>query len=144
MKNTLVVYYSRTGNVKKLAQNIAEKRDADIYEIVDLINRNGIIGFIRSGYHGLRKKCTAIGPARIELKNYKTIIICGPVWAGNIASPVRSFLTQYSDDMAKAKIEYVIMRGDKNKKYTSVFKQMDRILGKVNESATSVQQGHID
>ena len=37
--NTLVVYYSRTGNTKAIGEAIAEALNADIDEIIDLKKR---------------------------------------------------------------------------------------------------------
>jgi len=139
MKDILIVYYSLTGNVKKMAQEMAQKRDADLYEIKDLVKRNGILGFTKSGYHALFKKCTPIAPVNIDFEQYKTVIVCGPVWAGNIDSPVRTFLKKYAGSIAK--IEYVIMCGDKNKQYTEIFNELDRITGKKNSGAKCLHHG---
>ncbi len=141
MKETLVVYYSKAGSVKKMAEDLAVKRDSDIYEIQDLVNRNGIFGFIKSGYHGLKKTCTPIGSVDIDLTRYKTVVVCGPIWAGNIASPVRTFLTKYADKIAQ--IEYVIMRGDKKNEYKEVFAELDNIAGKNNVGAKSLIDGEL-
>jgi flavodoxin len=43
MKKILVVYYSRTGMTKKLANSIANLLFADIEEIVDTKNRSGLM-----------------------------------------------------------------------------------------------------
>ena len=42
----LVVYYSRTGNTKFVAEAIAQSLEADIEEIKDGKNRMGVFGFL--------------------------------------------------------------------------------------------------
>lgn len=140
MKDILVVYYSWTGNIKKLAQKIAEKRDADIYEIEDLVNRKGVFGFIKSGFHAVTKKCTPIAPVKVDVKQYKTVIVCSPVWGGKVSSPVRTFLSKYAKDIAE--IEYVIMCKDPKNPYTEVFKELDEFTGKKHTNAKCFHEGH--
>jgi hypothetical protein len=44
---SLVVFYSRTGNARFVAQTIAARVSADIEEVIDLKKRSGIIGYLR-------------------------------------------------------------------------------------------------
>lgn len=57
---TLVVFYSRTGNTKKMAKILAKELHADIDEIVDLKNRKGILGYIFSGRDAMKQLKTKI------------------------------------------------------------------------------------
>ena len=56
----LVVYYSRTGNTRFVAEAVAQSLKADIEEIRDRKNRMGIFGFLRCGYEAIFKKLTDI------------------------------------------------------------------------------------
>ena len=58
MKN-LVVYYSRTGRTKKIAKEIQERLNADIEEIHDVKNREGILGWLSAGRDAGTKKTTS-------------------------------------------------------------------------------------
>lgn len=138
-KDTIIVYYSKTGNVKEMAGELAVKRNADIFEIDDLINREGFWGFAKSGYQALRKKSTPIAHINIDLTKYTTAVVCGPIWAGSMTPPIRTFLKDYAGNFKN--IEYVIMHADKKKKYKNIFKEMDAITGKKNSGAYSLVQG---
>ena len=59
----LVVYYSRTGNTKFVAEAIAQSLEADIEEIKDKKNRMGVFGFLRCGYEAIFKTLQAAGNA---------------------------------------------------------------------------------
>jgi flavodoxin len=45
---TLVVYYSRTGKTRFVAERVASELKADIEEVVDLKNRSGRFGFLKA------------------------------------------------------------------------------------------------
>jgi len=45
---TLVVYYSRTGKTKFVAEKIAVELKADVEEVVDLKSRSGRFGFLKA------------------------------------------------------------------------------------------------
>ena len=52
----LVAYYSRTNITKKVAEEIAEKLNADIEEINPKVNYKGKIGYVRGGKDALSEK----------------------------------------------------------------------------------------
>ena len=91
----LVVYYSRTGNTKKLAQKLAQKSLADIDEIVDLQNRSGVLGFLKGGRDAFRKKRTEINYDK-NPENYDVVVIGTPVWVGTMAPAVKSYLEKHA------------------------------------------------
>ena len=55
---SLVVYYSRTGNAKFVAQTIAEQLGSEIEEIKDLKSREGALGWISAGRDATQKAST--------------------------------------------------------------------------------------
>jgi flavodoxin len=89
---TLVVYYSRTGNTKMIAETISESLDCDIEEIVDKEKRGGIIGYLKSGYEASRNKLSIIEDPIHDLSKYDLLIVGTPVWAGKMSVPLRTYL----------------------------------------------------
>lgn len=89
---TLVVYYSRTGITKKVAEAISKKLDAEIEEIIDLKDRKGVIGFMTAGRDALKGSVTEIKPPAKDKNKYDLVIIGSPVWAGTLAPAVRTYL----------------------------------------------------
>lgn len=91
---TLVVYYSRTGNTKMIAETISESLDCDIEEIVDKEKRGGILGYLKSGYEASRNKLSIIEDPKHDLSKYDLLIVGTPIWAGKMSVPIRTYLHQ--------------------------------------------------
>jgi flavodoxin len=94
-KQALVVYYSRTGNTKSVAQKIAAKFNADIEPIIDKRKRTGPIGYMQASKDAVAKNLTTIEPIKRDLSKYKIIIIGTPSWYGNMTPAIRTFLKDY-------------------------------------------------
>jgi len=105
----LVLYYSRTGSNKTMAEAIAKAIVADCHEIVDCRNRGGALGFLRSGYDAYRRKLTEI-ELKVHPEAYDPIIIGNPVWAGRMTPAVRTFLTNHS--MTGKQLAFFSVSGD--------------------------------
>ncbi|MEM4267500.1 MAG: flavodoxin [Candidatus Woesearchaeota archaeon] len=92
---TLVIYYSRTGNTRLVAEMIAKELNADIEEIVDKTSREGVLGYLRAGRDAIRKKMTRIESIKKKPEKYDTIIIGQPVWGWTMVPALRTFLSKY-------------------------------------------------
>jgi len=93
--SVLVIYYSRTGNTKLVAERIAEKLNADLEGIKDKRERRGVFGFLRSGYEVIVGKPSEIQPSQKNVEEYRLVIVGSPVWVGRLSSPVRAYLSIY-------------------------------------------------
>lgn len=94
----LVVYYSRTGTTKKLAQKLSVELGADIEEIIDRKNRSGLIGWLFGGRDGMRRIPTDIDPIKNNPENYDVVLIGGPLWGFKGVAPAsRTYLLQNKD-----------------------------------------------
>lgn len=94
MSRILVVFYSRSGYTKTIGAAIANACQADL-EIVRDGTRRGLFGYFRSGYEAIHKKLPDIEPVDKDPSRYDLVVLGTPVWASNIASPVRTFITRY-------------------------------------------------
>lgn len=97
MNKTLVVYYSRTGYTRKIAEAIASACDADIEGLEDVKSRSGIFGYLRSAREALTKSLADIKPLNKEPAPYDLLILGTPVWAGHVSSPIRSYIEQHKN-----------------------------------------------
>jgi len=96
-KKVLVVFYSRTGITKKVAEKITDILSCDIEEITDLKNRRGVKGFIGGIKDSIRKKSTEIKPVEKNPSDYSIVIIGTPVWASGMAPAVRTYIYHNKD-----------------------------------------------
>jgi len=98
---SLVVYYSRTGYTEKVAQEISKRLNSEVEQIKDFKNRKGFLGFMISGYEAVTKKLVKIADVEKNPKDYDLVIICSPVWAGSISSPIRTYLNNNGKNIQK-------------------------------------------
>lgn len=98
---TLVVYYSRTGLTAKVAAKLVIALGAEVEAIVDKSDRAGVIGYLRSGREAMQKRLIAIEDPKINPADYDLVIIGTPVWAADMSSPVRAFLTAQKSNLKR-------------------------------------------
>lgn len=94
-RKILIVYYSRSGNTKKVINQIKLELDCDSDEIIDLKDRSGIIGWIVGGKDALFNKSTEI-TNKINPQNYDLIIIATPVWVGTMVPAIKAYINKYN------------------------------------------------
>jgi flavodoxin len=104
MQRSLVVYFSRTGYTKRIAEEIATRLDADIEAIEDVRGRAGIFGYVRSAREAYKRRAASIRPAGRSPGDYDLVVLGGPVWAGNMCSPVRAYLARHAGEIERIAI----------------------------------------
>ncbi len=126
---TLTVFYSRTGNTKKIAQEAAKLVQGDIEEIIDEKNRNGLLGWLISGMDAILKKYTSIKQIKKNPSQYDMVIIGTPIWATNISTPIRTYIHNYKDDFKNVAF-FCTSDGDRPKDTLKMFKDMENLCSK--------------
>ncbi len=92
---SLVVFYSRTGTTKKIAEYISSGLNCEYEEIIDTKKRTGfIIGFLKSGYAAVREKLTVIEGFQKNPEMYDLIILGTPIWASRMTPAIRTYITE--------------------------------------------------
>lgn len=92
----LVVYYSYTGNTRKIAESIKNKLGCDILEIKPKVPYSTDYQTVvdEEQNNESAKKTPEIEPINVDLKNYDEIIVGSPVWWYTIAPIIRTFLKE--------------------------------------------------
>jgi flavodoxin len=108
---SLVVYYTRTGNARFVAETIAAEIGADVEEIVDLKKRSGALGFLSGGSDARRGKKTEIAPTKKSPTDYDLIIVGTPVWAGRPVPAILTYLKK--NDLSGKKVAIFFTQGGK-------------------------------
>lgn len=101
---TLIVYYSYTGNTKKIANAIKNNLNCDILEVTPKIPFSNDYDEVVAEYqnNSIKDKSIEINDIGIDLKEYDKIIIESPVWWYTICPVITSFLKKY--DLSGKKI----------------------------------------
>lgn len=122
----LIIYYSRTGYTKKVAEALAEISKADTEEIISKKKRDGLSGYLKSGSEAAQKKLTEIEETKKDPSEYDTVVIGTLVWVGNMASPIRTYL---NNNLGKFKhVAFFSTQG--SIKDQKVFNELREVLGK--------------
>jgi len=85
----LVIYYSRSGKTKDVAERIARAASADIEEIVEVEKHPG---YARSAIAAILKRKPALKPFGRSLDDYDLVFVGTPVWRMNAVPAIQSFL----------------------------------------------------
>jgi flavodoxin len=91
---TLVVYYSRTGNTRKVGLEIAKELDAEVEEIKETKNREGALGYLLAGRDALLSRPASIQQPSKDPALYDLVVVGTPVWAFKASPPVCAYLRQ--------------------------------------------------
>ncbi|MDD3186589.1 MAG: flavodoxin [Anaerostipes sp.] len=94
IKKTIIIYYSQTGQSKKIAEMLGEKIDADLYEIQTVRTYNSDMWKADEEAKQELKtgKLPELKGQLPDIRIYETILIGGPVWGQTISNPVLSFI----------------------------------------------------
>ena len=96
-KKVLIIYYSRSGNTREIANQIHERVGGDIIELqtvepypdeYDAVTKQAKQELNSDYKPALKTKVEKIG-------SYDVIFVGSPIWWGTIAAPVKTFLSKY-------------------------------------------------
>lgn len=101
MKGVLVVYFSRSGYTRRIAEELARRTGADCEAIHEPKSRHGWLGYWRSARQALRGTAVDIQPTSENPRDYRLVVLGTPVWAGNVSAPVRAYISHHHGDFAR-------------------------------------------
>jgi len=99
MHTTIVVYVTRTGNAKSLAEMIAPLVGTKAVQIDDMVNRKGFLGYMRAGFHASTKRATPIRDPLVDLAAADTVVMVQPIWASGVLPPLRTWLRSHESEL---------------------------------------------
>lgn len=120
----LVVYYSRTGNNRFIAQQLAKDIQADLIQITPRFNALFATLFnISPGNKKLEK----------DVAQYDGVILCGPVWMGKLIAPLKDFILAHRNRYKKLYFVTCCGSGEAEKDgpfgYEKVFDKVRQLAG---------------
>jgi flavodoxin len=104
---TLIVYHSRTGHTRRVAQALAKRLGADLEEITVLQPHDGAFGYAQCALEAMTMLTPAIHASHHDPAQYELVVIGTPVWFWSLASPVRSWVIQHQGQHQGARPQQV-------------------------------------
>ena len=131
---SLVLYYSKTGNTKYLAETIAKEIDAELYQFErnkEIKAEAGFMLYFKGGFQSMTKQKSKIKPIKVNFDDYDLIFLGSPVWAWNVHPAIRGLLKEYSFKNKKfALFCSCADSGEKQLNETAMMLEGNEILGK--------------
>jgi len=91
MTETLIVYYSRTGRTRMVAEKLGALLGADVEEIREAKSRAGFLGALAAGKDSMLSRPAELTAApSVEARG--TVVLGMPVWADRPPPAVRAYL----------------------------------------------------
>jgi flavodoxin len=89
-----LVYYSRTGHTKKVAEIIKGKleKDAEV-DLIEILHEKKP-GFFKAGSSSSKQLDVPIKNTDFDLKKYDLIVAGTPIWAGNPSPYLKTFMNK--------------------------------------------------
>ena len=126
-RKILVVFYSRSGTTRMVAEALAAELKCDAEEIVATKSRAGFVGIMRSLIEAMQKRPAQIATARFNPSSYDLVVIGTPVWAWSVSSPIRAYLIDNNKNFPQVAFFCTLRnRGDE-----ATFAQMQDLAGKM-------------
>jgi menaquinone-dependent protoporphyrinogen IX oxidase len=109
-QTALVVFYSRTGKVRRVAEAIADELGADVEEIVDTRSRRGPFGLLSAARDAVLRRTARIAEPAHDPADYHLVVIGTPVWGWSPSAPVRGYLARVRERLPEVAF-FAVARG---------------------------------
>ena len=139
MGKSLIVYYSRSGHTREVAGAIAEQLGCDLEEIHELRSRRGVFGYFRSAREALREQLVEIEQCSFDPGHYDLVVLGTPVWAGNLSSPLRSYVARFQGRFRD--VAFFCTEGGRGSE--KVFSRLEALTGKAPLAMLAVRQREV-
>ncbi len=90
----VVVYYSRTGWTRRVAEEVASRLGCEVEAVAPRRSFKGILGYLRAGRTAMKGIPVELEPLARDLGGYDLVVVGTPVWGGTVSSVIRTVLVQ--------------------------------------------------
>ncbi|MCP1375264.1 flavodoxin family protein [Dyella lutea] len=135
----LLAYYSMTGHTRDIAEELRSALQADVEEIREPHPRRGLRGVLRALFDAVLRREPPIGTPRHDPAVYDLLAMGGPVWAGRMASPLRSYARQLAERAPR--VAFFCTEGGRGAE--QAFDDLGRLCGKIPEATLVVDAQHL-
>jgi len=129
-----VIYFTRTGSSKRIAEKISAKLSCDVVQVTDNMNWKGVFGFIKGGYYASKNKDVDIKLSQ-PVDPSDQLVVVSPMWAGGTVPAIRVFLK--GKDLGK--VDLVLTSNGTTGRNTSAYKSVTNIIRSNNNEDTVIE-----
>jgi flavodoxin len=140
MGRTLIVYFSRTGYTRGVAEEMAAAFGADLEAVRDARKRSGVLGYLRSAREALRRSLIEIQPTENDPSQYDLVVLGTPVWAGHVSSPMRAYVSANRNGLKRVAL-FCTMGGSGG---TAALTEMAGLCGREPVATLTLTDNEID
>lgn len=97
--NVLIVYYSRTGTAKTVAEGLKTQLGCSA-DCVEYAGRANKPSFMRAGFEAVTRRVCKIKGDDSGCANFGRVIVITPVWASRLSTPIRSYLKNHGPQIS--------------------------------------------
>ncbi len=136
----LVIYYSRTGRTRRLAQRLAELLQADIEEMDCPRYRLGFFGwwrYLRAGFDSVKGNLPPAATLKRNPADYDLVLLGTPIWTSYPSLPLRAYL-ESKPDMPRSIAAFLTYSGQSEP--DKAFDMMAEMLGKPIDHCLAIQE----
>lgn len=127
MERTALIYYSLNGHTEFLAKKMSEQLDCPTIQLKlqkEFSQTNKFLQYFWAGKSSSFHEKPPLANKKIDLSLYDTLIIATPVWAEDLSSPIRSFLSTYAIEDKKV----YLVANDSGGPFKKCFSSMRKLL----------------
>lgn len=127
-KKTLIVYYSWSQTTKRMAESLKKVTQADLVELTVPAGTFSSDMYQTSDMAQAQLRANKLPELTNDTPNiddYDLILVGGPVWSGEVATPVRSFLNQLTNFKGQVAPFYTSAGSDE--KYGANFQSLTKV-----------------
>ncbi|MCW5632928.1 MAG: flavodoxin [Rubrivivax sp.] len=132
----LVVYYSRTGHTRRLAERLAQAFGDRPRAIRERGSRRGPFGYLRSLVEAVGGREAAIDVTHPSPAGYDLVLIGTPIWGWHLSSPVRAFARCHAKQIRRAAF-FCTMGGAGDRQ---AFAELEQLLGRRAEATLALTE----
>jgi len=138
-ESVLVIYYSRSGTTRAVAEALTNLLDCDTEEITEKKGREGWRGYLRSLIDGLEKRPSLTARWRLDPTIYDLVVIGTPVWAWSLSAPVHAYLNAHRRRLRAVGFFCTHEATGSD----SVFAQMAKLLGRSPRAVCAITSAEV-
>jgi len=132
----LLVYYSLSGNTRRLAREIETATQSDVDEIVDGRKRTGRIGGFIAGLEAWSGWPVAIHDSRFDPGAYDLVVVGTPIWKSCVSSPVRAYLKRHRGHLPE--VAFFMTTGHTG--IEQVTSQLEKLAGRAPRAVLALRE----